>query len=118
MTTVTRKTINPYNAYLARTELLRYVPATNTYEDWPGVTTASVTFAEDDEGLVPITGLANFTMAESGVPGTYYAEIPSASVNLLMPYDGTVIYQIVRAGNNQDIAAVTPLLVTIPRYAQ
>ena len=116
--TVTRKIINPYNAYLARTELTRYVPASNDFQVWTGVTTASVMFAEDDEGVTPIAGMANFAMTESGTAGTYYAQIPTASTNLLIPYDGDTIYQIVRAGANNDIAAVTPLKVTIPRYAQ
>lgn len=115
--TVSHKTINPYNAYLVRQELTRYNAATNTYIAWTA-TTASVTFAEDDQGVTPIAGLANFAMTESGVSGTYYAQIPTASANLLIPYDGTVVYQIVTAGNNSDLTVVTPLLVAIPRWAQ
>ena len=115
MTTAT-KTINPYNAYLARVEVTRYTTATNRYTAWTGAT-GSVTFAEDDEGAVPIAGLANFAMTESGVPGTYYAQIPTASANLLIPYDGQTVYQIVTMGANNDLTVVTPLLVEIPRYS-
>lgn len=116
MTTTASKTINPYNAYLVRSELTRYSAATNKYAAWTGAT-ASVTFAEDDQGATPIAGLANFAMAEAaGAPGTYYAEIPTASANLLVPYDGDTIYQIVTAGNNTDLTVVTPLVVAIPRY--
>ena len=116
--TVTTKVINPYNAYLARTNLTRYVPGANEYQSWTGVTSASVSFATDEAGASPITGLANFAMTESGTLGTYYREVPTASTNLLIPYDNTTVYQIVRAGANSDIAAVTPLRVQIPRYAQ
>lgn len=116
--TVSRKTINPYNAYLVRQELSRYQAATNTYIAWTGATAVSATFAEDDQGVTPIAGLANFALTESGVAGTYYAEIPTASANLLIPYDGVVVYQIVTAGTNTDATVVTPLLVTIPRWAQ
>lgn len=115
--TVTRKTINPYNAYLVRTELTRFVAATNRYQTWTGAS-VSITFALDDAGVTPIAGLANFAMTESGVAGTYYAQIPTASVNLLIPYDGQVVYQIVNGGNNADVTVVTPLLVQVPRYAQ
>lgn len=115
--TVSRKTINPYNAYLVRQELTRYNAGTNAYIPWTG-TTASVTFATDDQGASPIAGLANFAMTESGVAGTYYAQIPTASANLLVAYDGDLIYQIVTAGQNADATVVTPLVVAIPRYAQ
>ena len=115
--TVTRKTINPYNAYLVRQELTRWNAATNEYIPWTGAT-GYVTFAEDDTGTVPIAGLANFAITESGEAGTYYAQIPTASANLLIPYDGDIVYQIVTAGNNTDVTVVTPLRVVIPRYAQ
>ena len=118
MTTVTTKVINPYNAYLARTNLTRYVPGSNDFQIWTGVVTAAVSFATDEAGASPISGLSNFAMAESGTLGTYYAQIGTASTNLLIPYDNTTVYQIVRAGANDDIAAVTPLRVQIPRYAQ
>lgn len=114
--TTSAKTINPYNAYLVRQELTRYNAATNKYIPWT-LTTASVTFAEDDQGVTPIAGLANFSMTESGVAGTYYASIPTASANLLVPYDGDTIYQIVTAGPLSDLTVVTPLLVEIPRYS-
>lgn len=116
-TTQTIKTINPYNAYLVRQELTRWDAATNRYIPWTG-TTGSVTFAEDDQGATPIAGLASFAITESGVPGTYYAEIPTASANLLIPYDGDTVYQIVVAGDNADVTVVTALRVTIPRWAQ
>lgn len=116
-TTVTIKTINPYNAYLVRQELTRYDAATNRYIPWTGAA-GLATFAEDEDGTVPIAGLANFALVESGVAGTYYAPIPTASANLLIPYDGQTVYQIVTAGNNQDVTVVTPLRVTIPRWAQ
>ena len=77
-----------------------------------------MSFATDEAGASPISGLSNFAMAESGTLGTYYAQIGTASTNLLIPYDNTTVYQIVRAGANNDIAAVTPLRVQIPRYAQ
>ena len=116
-TTQTIKTINPYNAYLVRQELTRWQAASNRYVPWTGAT-GLVTFAEDDQGTVPIAGLANFALTESGVPGTYYAEIPTASANLLIPYDGDTVYQIVTAGNNSDVTVVTALKVVIPRWAQ
>lgn len=115
MTTTVAKTINPYNAYLVRQELTRYNPATDKYIPWTGAT-ASVTFAEDDQGATPIAGLAAFSMQE-GVAGTYYVQIPTASANLLVPYDGEIVYQIVTAGTNNDLTVVTPLLVEIPRYS-
>lgn len=117
MTTTAQKTINPYNAYLVRQELTRWNPATNKYETWTGAT-GSVTFAEDDQGAAPIAGLASFALSESGVAGTYYAEIPTASANLLIPYDGQTVYQIVTAGANDDVTVVTALQVVIPRWAQ
>ena len=116
-TTTTIKTINPYNAYLVRQELTRWDAATNRYIPWTG-TTGLATFAEDDQGATPIAGLANFALTESGVAGTYYAEIPTASANLLIPYDGQTVYQIVTAGNNTDLTVVTALKVVIPRWAQ
>ena len=115
--TTAQKTINPYNAYLVRQELTRWNAATNKYDVWTGAT-GSVTFAEDDQGTTPIAGLASFALSESGVAGTYYAEIPTASANLLVPYDGDTIYQIVTAGQNSDVTVVTPLRVVIPRWAQ
>lgn len=114
MTTAT-KTINPYNAYLARVEVTRYNTATNRYDAWTGAT-GTVTFAEDDAGAVPIAGLANFAMSESGVAGTYYAQIPTASANLLIPYDGQTVYQVVTLGTNSDLTIATALRVEIPRW--
>lgn len=115
--TTTIKTINPYNAYLVRQDLTRWVAATNAFTPWTG-TTGTVMFATDDQGLSPIAGLSSFALTESGVAGTYYVEIPTVSANLLVPYDGDTIYQIVTAGVNNDLRVVTPLKVTIPRYAQ
>lgn len=113
--TTAAKLINPYNAYLVRQELTRYNPATNRYVPWTG-TTASVTFAEDDQGATPIAGLADFSLLE-GAGGVYYVQIPTALANLLVPFDGSTVYQIVTAGTNNDLQVVTPLLVTIPRYS-
>lgn len=115
MTLTATKVINPYNAYLARCEVTRYNPSTNQYEPWTGAT-GSVTFAEDDAGTVPIAGLTNFSMSESGVAGTYYAQIQTASANLLIPYEGETIYQIVTLGNNSDLTVATALRVEIPRW--
>lgn len=114
--TTAAKLINPYNAYLVRQEVTRWSPVTNRYAAWTGAT-GSVTFATDDQGASPIPGLANFAMAESTVQGTYYAVIQTASTNLLVPYDGQMIYQIVTMGANSDLTVVTPLLVEIPRYS-
>lgn len=116
MTVTATKVINPYNAYLARCEVTRYNGTTNRYAAWTGAT-GSVTFAEDDVGAYPIAGLANFAMTESGIAGTYYAQIQASSMNLLIPYEGQLVYQIVTLGANSDLTVVTALRVEIPRWA-
>jgi len=112
-----RKTIQPRNTYLARVELTRYNPATNAYVTWTG-TNGFVSFCTDALGASVIPGLGNFALTE-GVAGVYYAQIDPTSTNLLIPYAGQTIYQVVRMGPNAlipDLDGVVPLLVEQPRY--
>lgn len=116
--TATRKTIQPRNTYLARIELTRYVGSSNSFTVWTN-TSATVSFCTDALGASPIAGLSSFPLTESGTLGTYYAEISPAYTNLLIPYVGQTIYQVVRAGANlavPDLDGVVPLLVEQPRF--
>ena len=115
---LSRKTINPANAYLVRQRLTKWTAASNTFVPWTGVTTASVSFATDELGASPITGMTNIAMSAASVAGIYYAEITAAVINLLIPYNGQTVYQIVTAGVNGEYKAVTPLYVSQPRWAQ
>lgn len=116
---VTVKSIHPANVYLARVEVTYYNTATNEFVPFTQ-TNAQVSFAEDSDGTTPISGLANINMTESpATPGTYYAQVASASLSALVPFVGQTIYQIVKVGATlSDAKVVTPLVVRDPRYAQ
>jgi hypothetical protein len=112
------KTIYPSNAYVVRQQLRKYDPTVNEYVLWTGATSVAVGFYEDALGTVPINGLTNLAMAQSAVLGTYYAVIGGSTLAPLIPYSGQTVYQIVTAGPLSDLKVVTPLVVTLPRYAQ
>jgi len=115
----TYKRIHLANAFLTRTALERYVEAQDRYAPYTdGV--ASVTFARDAAGLLPIAGLTGIAMSEStAAPGTYTAVMPSGAVSAaLTALLNTLVYQIVTAGTLADLRIVTTLLVSTPRFAQ
>ena len=117
---ITYKQINPANAFLARAAIERFDTATNSYVPYTGgVPTVTVGYYTASDGTGPITGLTNIQLEElSGEPGTYGLAIASGLLAAIVPYVGQVIYQIVKGGPNQNLQVVTPLKVTVPRYAQ
>lgn len=117
---VTFKTINPANAYLARAAIERYNAATDAYIPWTGgEPNVTVGFYTSAAGTGGITGLTDIPLEEvAGAPGTYALAIPSSLLAAIVPYTGQTIYQIVKAGQNQNLQVVTPLRVQVPRYAQ
>lgn len=115
---LSRKSINTANAYLVRQKLTRWAAASNTFVPWTAAPSVSVQFATDPLGASPIAGLTGFALNAATEPGIYYAELTSAVVNLLSPYTGQTVYQIVTAGLNAEYRAVTALYVDVPRYAQ
>lgn len=117
---ITYKRIHTANAFLARQAIERYDAATNSYIPWvAGDPTVSVGYYTAVDGSGGITGLTGLQMEEvAGAPGTYALAVPSSLLTALTPYDGQVIYQIVRAGATNNLQVVTPLMVTVPRWAQ
>jgi len=119
-TPVTYKRIHTANAFLARSVIERYDATTDAYIPYTnGSATTTVGYYTGMDGTGAIAGLTGLPMAEvAGAPGTYAATVPSALLTALTPYDGQVIYQIVRAGATNNLQVVTPLMVTVPRWAQ
>ena len=117
---ITYKQINPKNAFLARQTIERYDPATNTYIPWVGgAPNVTVGYYADAAGTQGFVGLMDIALEEvAGEPGTYALAIPSSLLNAITGPTGTVIYQIVKAGANNNLQVVTPLRVTVPRWAQ
>ena len=116
---ITYKQINPKNAFLARQAIERYSFATNEYIPWTGGANVKVGYYLDAAGAQPIAGMIDFPMDEvAGEAGTYAFVVPSNLMNGLMTMNGTVIYQIVTAGQSDNLKVVTPLKVTVPRWAQ
>ena len=118
MPVTTYKTIHTANAYLVRQAIEVYDPTSDSYN---AVTsgTFTVSFATSSDGSGAIAGLQNLALAPAtGEVGTYYRVVQSSTLAALVPYAGQVIYQIVSGGALADLQAVTPLLVTTPRWAQ
>lgn len=116
---ITYKQINPKNAFLARQTIERYDFTTNAYIPWTGGVNVRVGYYLDATGTQPIVGMVDFEMDEvAGEAGTYAFVVPSAVMNGLLTMNGTVIYQIVTAGAPENMKVVTPLKVTVPRWAQ
>jgi hypothetical protein len=117
---ITYKQISPSNAYLVRQQIERYDAATNSYIPWTGgAPNVSVGFYTNDDGTGGIAGLTGLPMDEvAGAAGTYVFIVPSSLLTPLVALDGTVIYQIVTAGASSNLHVVTPLRVTVPRWAQ
>jgi hypothetical protein len=114
------KTVHPSNTYLARVAVERFDEFTNTFIPWTG-TNVLVDFATDAAGTVVIPALADVPLLEIGnaAPGVYAETIPGTTMDALIPYVGTTIYQIAKIGTGgTDARVVTPLVVRYPRYAQ
>lgn len=110
------------NAFLARAYLTKYGVATNDYAAWADATNVQVALCTDREGDLPIAGLGPFAMAAVHVvnyPGWFFYVYTAALAALLdtNTYRGTTIYQRVTAGAAADLKAVTPFVVTEPRFA-
>lgn len=118
MAITTTKPIYPANAHLTRQVIEEYNPATNEYEPYTGASFV-VSFAENADGTEPITGLQNLALAESGgEAGTYYRVITAAELAPIAALSGQVVYQIVTGGAYNGLRVVTPMRVSVPRYAQ
>jgi|ERR1017187_7806281 hypothetical protein len=111
------------NAYLVRQEVRYYDPASNTFLPWSGPGTVSIcTASTDGAGKVtytPIAYMGPFTL-NVGLNGTLYYEIPTSVVNILWTdaYINTIVYQVVIAGNLNELQNVQPLLVSPSRPPQ
>lgn len=112
------KTIQPSNAYLVRTKVTQWSSATNTYVAWTGLNSMVAGFYTDQTGTTGIASLTNLAMSEVTATGVYYVVVSSALTAGLSVYEDTIIYQIVSGGPNAELKVVTPLIVTVPRYAQ
>lgn len=117
MTVVTTKPIYPANAHLTRQAVEEYNAATNSYDAYVGGL-LTVSFAQNADGTSPITGLQGLNLASSGVAGTYFRVITSTQLAPLAALAGTVVYQIVAGGTNNAYRVVTPMRVSVPRWAQ
>jgi hypothetical protein len=117
---ITYKQISPANAYLVRQDIERYDAATNAYIPWTGgAPNVTVGFYTNDDGTGGLAGLTGLPMEEAaGEAGTYIFVVPSALLTPLEALDGTIVYQIVFAGATANLKVVTPLKVTVPRWAQ
>lgn len=113
MTVEASKVINPSNAYLVRQEWRKYDPVTNTFPLWSGAT-GTVTLALDSAGTSVISGF-NALALSAATTGVYYRILTAAETATLATYDGDTIYQIVVGGSSNELRAVTPLVVTVPR---
>jgi hypothetical protein len=117
MTVVTTKPIYPANAHLTRQAIETYNATTNAYEPYTAGNLV-VSFAANADGTSPIAGLTSLSLAASGVSGTYYRVISAAQLAPLAALSGTVVYQIVSGGTDAAYRAVTPMRVSVPRWAQ
>jgi hypothetical protein len=117
MTVVTTKPIYPANAHLTRQVVEIYNSTTNAYEPYTAGNLA-VSFAAAADGTSPIAGLTNLPLSAAGVSGTYYRVITSAQLTPLAALSGTVVYQIVSGGTDAAYRVVTPMRVSVPRWAQ
>jgi hypothetical protein len=118
MPATTAKTIYPTNGHLARQAMELYSAATDRYVPFTGGTFA-VGFFLDAAGTQPIAGLTNIAMAAvAGAPGSYFAVIQVQTLAPLVPLAGQTVYQIVRGGPYDSLSAVTPMVVSLARYAQ
>lgn len=117
------KCIYTRNAYLVRQEVRYYDAATNTFLPWTGPGTVSIcTATVDSAGKVtytPIAYMGPFTL-NVGLNGILYYEIPTSVVNILDTdaYIGTTVYQVVTAGNLNELQNAQPLLVVSSRPPQ
>lgn len=109
------------NAHLVRVEVRYYDAATNTFLPWSGPGTVSIcTAAVDAAGKVvytPIAYMGPFTL-NVGLNGILYCEIPQSVVDVLNTdaFINTTVYQVVIAGNLNELQVVQPLLVSPTRY--
>jgi len=109
------------NAHLVRQEIRFYDPATNTFIPWTGAGTVSIcTISVDGSGkatYTPIISMGPFTLVV-GLDGILYYEIPVSVVALLNTdvFINTTVYQVVTAGNANELQNVQPLLVSPSRY--
>lgn len=117
MTVVTTKPIYPANAHLTRQVIETYNSLTNAYEPYTAGNLA-VSFASNADGTSPIAGLQNMALSAAGVSGTYFRVITAAQLAPLAALAGTVVYQIVAGGTDTAYRAVTPMRVSVPRWAQ
>jgi hypothetical protein len=117
MTVVTTKPIYPANGHLTRQAIEIYHAATNWYVPYTDGALV-VSFAVNADGTSPITGLTSLALSASGVAGTYYRVITSAQLAPLAALSGTVVYQIVSGGTDAAYRVVTPMRVSVPRWAQ
>lgn len=120
MPTVTYKLIHTANAYLARVAIEVYNSTLDQYVAFvAGDPTVTVSYCRSADGTNVISGLNTLQMAEAvGAPGTYTLIVSTSLLAALAPYADQVIFQVVKAGVSQNLQVVTPLRVTVPRYAQ
>lgn len=109
------------NAHLVRQEVRYYDPVSNTFLPWSGPGTVSIcTATVDDAGAVaytPIAGMGPFALI-IGLNGILYYEIPTSVVELLNTdvFINTTVYQVVIAGNSDELQSIQPLLVSPSRF--
>ena len=116
MTVVTYKPIYTGNAYLVRSYVDTYDPATDSYTPYTG-SGMVVSFAQNADGTSPLAGLQNLPMGSES-PGVFHTIISPASLSGLPALLNQIIYQIVSGGPYNGVKAVTALKVQQPRWAQ
>lgn len=119
----TQKVIFIGNAHLVRQRVQYYDPTSDTFLPWSGPGTVSIcTSSSDSAGVTtytPIAGMGPFNLIQ-GLNGILYYEIPTSVVALLNTdaYINSVVYQVVIAGNSQELQSVQPLFVSPSRFPQ
>jgi hypothetical protein len=118
MPATTAKTIYTANAHLTRQAIEVYDQATDTFVPMTGGT-FTVSFATSANGSGPISGLQALPLAAvAGAPGSYFAVIQAATLAPLVALVGTIVYQIVQGGPFNALRDITPMMVSVDRYAQ
>jgi hypothetical protein len=118
MAIVTVKPIYPANGHLTRQAIEQYNPATDRFEPYTGGN-LRVSFARNADGTNPVTGLQNLELTNvSGQVGSYYRIVNASELSPLVALANTVVFQIVTGGPYSALRVVTPMRVTVPRYAQ
>lgn len=119
----TQKVIFIGNAHLVRQEVRYYDPTSNTFLPWSGPGTVSICTATVDSAGVttytPIAGMGPFNLIQ-GLNGILYYELPTSVVALLNTdaFINSVVYQVVIAGNSNELQSVQPLFVSPSRFPQ